>query len=115
MGQRPIGLWPKGKEVIGVSNGKKLYVGNLPYSLTSDQLREMFTEAGSIVDVVVISDRATGRSKGFGFVEFATDAEAAKAVEMLNGKDIQGRPLVVNVARPKEENPRPSYGGGNTW
>ena len=101
--------------MITVSNGKKLYVGNLPYSFTSDQLRDLFSQAGAIVDVVVISDRATGRSKGFGFVEFATDAEAAKAVETLNGKDIEGRPLVVNVARPKEENPRPSYGGGNSW
>ncbi|OGM60148.1 hypothetical protein A2892_03030 [Candidatus Woesebacteria bacterium RIFCSPLOWO2_01_FULL_39_10b] len=96
-----------------MSNGKKLYVGNLPYTLTSDQLRELFAEAGSIADVVVISDRATGRSKGFGFVEFASDAEAAKAVEMFNGKDVQGRPLVVNVARPKEENPRSNYGSGS--
>lgn len=105
------------EEVIGVSNGKKLYVGNLAYTVTSDQLRDLFAPAGSITDVVVISDRATGRSKGFGFVEFASDEEAAKAIEMFNNKDIQGRPLVVNVARPKEENPRQrgGYGGGNMW
>lgn len=96
------------------SNSKKLYVGNLAYGVTSDQLRDLFSQAGTITDVVVISDRATGRSKGFGFVEFATEAEAAKAVEMLNNSDVQGRPMVVNVAKPKGESPRRDS-GGSMW
>ena len=91
---------------------KKLYVGNLGYEVTVEQLRELFSPAGNITDIVIIPDRATGRSKGFGFVEFATDAEAKKAVDMFHGKDFMGRDLVVNIARPKEDRPqRPSYGG----
>lgn len=79
---------------------KKLYVGNLSYSVTSDQLREHFGQAGTVVDAVVISDRQSGRSKGFGFVEFEKEEEANKAIEMFNGKDMDGRNLVVNEARP---------------
>lgn len=82
---------------------KKLYVGNLAYSITQDQLREHFAAAGTVADAVVITDRETGRGRGFGFVEMATDAEAKKAIEMFNGKDMDGRALVVNEARPKTE------------
>jgi len=78
----------------------KLYVGNLPYSATTDQLREYFATAGNVVDAVVITDRSSGRSKGFGFVEFEKEEDAKKAVETFNGKDFEGRNLVVNEARP---------------
>lgn len=82
----------------------KLYVGNLPYSITSEQLKEIFSEAGEVVDAVVIVDKYSQRSKGFGFVEFSSEEVAQKAIEMFNEKEIEGRPLVVNVARPREEN-----------
>jgi len=89
----------------------KLYVGNLDYSVTGDQLKEMFAQAGTVADAVVISDRYSGRSKGFGFVEMSTDEEAKKAIETFNGKDFQGRNLVVNEARPREaREPRPGEG-----
>lgn len=83
---------------------KKLYVGNLPYSVNSDELRKVFSEFGEVVDVVVISDKYSGRSKGFGFVTFATEDMARKAVEAMNGKEMGGRNLVVNVARPPKQN-----------
>lgn len=86
---------------------KKLYVGNLEYSVTGDQLGEHFAEAGKVVDAVVISDKYSGRSKGFGFVEMESDAEAKKAIEMFNGKDFQGRNIVVNEARPRESREEP--------
>ena len=82
---------------------KKLYVGNLPYKITSDELNSLFTEFGDIVDAVVITDRASGRSKGFGFVEFADEAVAQKAVDAMNGKEMEERKLVVNFARPHRE------------
>lgn len=82
---------------------KKLYVGNLSYTVTTDELKTHFVQAGTVTDCVVITDRRTGRSKGFGFVEFEKDEEANKAIEMFNGKDYQGRNLVVNEARPKME------------
>lgn len=81
----------------------KLYVGNLDYGVTGEQLSEMFSQAGSVVSGVVITDRQSGRSKGFGFVEMSNEDEAKKAIEMFNGKDLQGRNMVVNVARPKIE------------
>ena len=81
-------------------NKKKLYVGNLSYNTTSDALKTAFGEFGEIVDAVIITDRNTGRSKGFGFVEFADEAMAQKAMEAMNGKDLDGRNLVVNFARP---------------
>jgi cold-inducible RNA-binding protein len=87
--------------VILVAN--KLYVGNLPYTVTSDTLKTHFAAAGAVIDAVVISDSRTGRSKGFGFVEYGKDEEAKKAIEMFNGKDMEGRNLVVNEARPKKE------------
>ena len=84
-------------------NKKKLYVGNLPYTVTSDSLKTTFSEYGDIVDAVVITDRASGRSKGFGFVEFADEKAAQKAVEEMNGKEMEDRKLVVNFARPPRE------------
>lgn len=85
---------------------KKLYVGNLPYSADDQALGDHFAQAGTVASAAVIVDRMTGRSKGFGFVEFDDDAEADKAVEMFDGQDMDGRPLRVNEARPKEERPR---------
>jgi len=82
---------------------KKLYVGNLDYSVVDDQLAELFTQAGKVESAVVISDQRSGRSKGFGFVEMSSEKEAKKAIEMFNGKDFQGRSIVVNEARPREE------------
>ena len=81
----------------------RLYVGNLPWSASDDSLREFFAGAGTVSSATVISDRDSGRSKGFGFVEMSTEEEAQKAIEMFNGKDMDGRPIVVNIARPKEE------------
>lgn len=82
---------------------KKLYVGNLLYEITQEDLRELFSKAGKVVDAVVISDKYTGRSKGFGFVEMETEEEAKEAVKMFNEKDYKGRNLTVNPARPKRE------------
>jgi RNA recognition motif-containing protein len=90
----------------------KLYVGNLDYSVTGDQLAELFAQAGTVASATVISDRNSGRSKGFGFVEMSNDEEAKKAIEMFNGKDLQGRDMVVNEARPQEpRNFQPRRGG----
>ena len=83
-----------------------LFVGNLPYQMTSDDLAQTFAQAGTVVSAKVISDKYSGRSRGFGFVEMSSDEEAKKAIEMFNGKDVSGRPLVVNEARPREERPR---------
>lgn len=82
---------------------KKLYVGNLPWSATADSLKQLFSQFGEVVDAVVITDRMSGRSKGFGFVTFANDSDAEKAVADMNGKDVEGRQIVVNVARPREQ------------
>jgi len=81
----------------------KLYVGNLPYSLNQDGLKELFSQAGEVTEAVVIADKFSGRSKGFGFVTMTDDAAAEKAVEMFNGKEVEGRPLTVNVARPMQK------------
>ncbi len=90
----------------------RLYVGNLPYSTGDDQLRDLFAQAGTVTSAQVIQDRISGRSKGFGFVEMSSDAEAQAAIETFNGKDYEGRNLVVNEARPME--PRaPRQGGGS--
>ena len=82
---------------------KKLFVGSLPWSLSSHSLRELFAQYGEIVDAVIISDSATGRSKGFGFITFANEADAAKAQSEMNGKDVEGRSVVVNFAKPRED------------
>jgi len=84
---------------------KKLYVGSLSYSTTNDGLKEAFSQFGTVESAVVITDRDSGRSKGFGFVEMTTDEEAAAAIEGLNGKELDGREIAVNEARPKEERP----------
>jgi RNA recognition motif-containing protein len=94
---------------------KKLYVGNLPYSTTDDELRELFGQFGSVTSVQVMIDRETNRSRGFGFVEMAEGAD--QAITNLNGNEYQGRTLTVNEARPREERPRggggrPGGGGG---
>lgn len=96
---------------------KKLYVGGLPYSTTDDQLKEAFGQAGSVSSAIIIMDKMSGRSKGFGFVEFASDDDATKAIDMMNGKDFGGRTLTVNEARPMEERPRrdSNRGGGGDW
>ena len=80
---------------------KKLFVGNLPYTTTSEDLGQMFAQAGTVESATVITDRMSGRSKGFGFVEMSSDEEVAKAIETLNGTEIEGRKIVVNEARPK--------------
>jgi len=80
----------------------KLYVGNLDYAVTGEQLKEHFSQAGTVVDAVVITDKYSGRSKGFGFVELSSEEEAKKAIEMFDGKDFQGRAIKVNEARSRE-------------
>ncbi len=87
---------------------KKLYVGGLPYSTTDQELQAAFGQAGNVESVAIITDRMTGRSKGFGFVEMVTDADAEAAIALWDGKDFGGRTLTVNVARPKEERPAAS-------
>lgn len=84
----------------------KLFVGSLAWATNDDSLKEFFSAAGTVVSANVIVDRDTNRSKGFGFVEMSSDEEAKKAVEELNGKELDGRPIVVNEARPREERPR---------
>lgn len=81
----------------------KLYVGNLPYSTTEDDLQTLFAQAGTVVSVSLIKDRDTGSSKGFGFVEMSNQTEAEKAIRMFNGYSIENRELKVNIARPREE------------
>ena len=100
---------------------KKLYVGGLPYATTDTELRDAFSQVGAVESAVIIMDKMSGRSKGFGFVEMASDEDAQKAIEQWNGKDFGGRTLTVNEARPMEERPRRDarsggnggYGGGN--
>ncbi|MEK6629318.1 MAG: RNA-binding protein [Acidobacteriota bacterium] len=92
--------------------GCKLYVGNLPYSCTDDELRTLFGQAGAVASVQVMRDTATGRARGFGFVEMATEEAAQKAVADLNQFDMQGRALVVNEARPKGSGGSFGAGGG---
>ena len=92
---------------------KKLYVGNLSFQVTDADLNKMFSDIGQVESVQIITDRDTGRSKGFGFVEMSDDAAAAKAIEQLNGKEVNGRALTVNEARPKESGgSRGGFGGG---
>ncbi len=89
---------------------QKLYVGGLPYSTTQADLQSHFSAAGAVVSTQIITDKMTGKSRGFGFVEMETEEDAQKAVDMFNGQDFGGRTLTVNVARPMSEGPR---GGGN--
>ena len=92
--------------------GNKLYVGNLAYSVRDESLQSAFSEFGTVTSAKVMMDRETGRSKGFGFVEMGSDAEAQAAINGMNGQALEGRPLVVNEARPREERPGGFGGGG---
>ena len=90
--------------------GRKLYVGNLPYSVNQQSLEEMFSQFGAVDSVNVVTDRDTGQSKGFGFVEMSSNAEAQQAIQGLNGSSLEGREIKVNEAKPKA--PRDNRGGG---
>lgn len=94
----------------GQTNPAKMFVGNLPYRITEDDIRQAFSQFGTVTDVRLITDRATGRAKGFGFVEMSSAEEANAAVEGMSGKDLQGRNIVVNIARPMAPRaPRPDF------
>lgn len=92
---------------------KRLFVGGLPYETTNQQLEELFVQAGTVESATVITDRYSGRGKGFGFVEMATEEEAKKAIEMFNGYSFNGRSIVVNEARPQEDRGNRGGGGGS--
>ncbi len=94
-------------------NSNKLYVGGLPYQVTEDKLREIFSAHGTVESATVISDRMTGRSRGFGFVEMSSQEEAQAAIDTLNGTDLEGRKLTVNEAKPRQ--PRSGGGGGGGY
>lgn len=91
----------------------KLFVGSLSWGVNDDMLNEFFAQAGTVASAKVITDRDSGRSKGFGFVEMSNDDEAKKAVDELNGKELDGRAINVSEARPREERPRRDFGGNN--
>src|SRR5437667_5093852 len=93
--------------------GKKLYVGNMSYDVDSSALEQMFAPHGTVQSAQIITDRDTGKSKGFGFVEMSSDAEAQAAISAMNGQDHGGRALTVNEAKPREERPRSGGGGGS--
>ncbi len=90
----------------------KLYVGNLSHSATEEDVRTLFAQAGAVKSVVIIKDRDTGRSKGFGFVEMESAEDAQNAISKFHGTQFQERTLTVNIARPREERPRSGFGGG---
>ena len=95
---------------------KNLYVGGLPYSVTEDKLRELFEPHGTVESAKVITDKYTDRSRGFGFVEMSTQQEAEQAIQSLNGTELDGRSLIVNVSKPRENRPRGGGGGSrNSW
>ncbi len=83
-----------------------IYVGNLSYKMTDEDLRKLFSDFGTVAESKIVSDRDTGRSKGFGFVEMPNQAEGEEAIRQLNGKEIEGRSINVNIAKPKEDKPR---------
>jgi len=95
--------------------GRKLYVGNLPYSATQQTLEETFGQFGTVDSANVITDRDTGQSKGFGFVEMSSESEAQKAIQELNGTNLDGRDLKVNEAKPKAPRDNRGGGGGGRW
>jgi RNA recognition motif-containing protein len=95
--------------------GNKLYVGNLAYSVRDDSLLQAFAQFGTVTSAKVMMDRETGRSKGFGFVEMSSDAEAQSAINGMNGQALEGRAVVVNIARPREERPGGFGGGGGGY
>ncbi len=92
--------------------GNNLFVGNLPYDVDDAQLSEVFSQAGTVTSAHVVTDKFSGQSRGYGFVEMSSDAEAAQAVTLLNGRDFRGRPMTVNEARPREERGGFRSGGG---
>ena len=97
-----------------------IYVGNLSYQTTEDELRDLFAEFGDVVSAKLIVDKFTGQSKGFGFVEMSNNSEAQKAMDELNGRDVNGRNITVNQARPRQDRSRGGgggrgYGGGNRY
>jgi RNA recognition motif-containing protein len=102
-----------GRLFFGGEMDNKLYVGNLPWSTTEEDLRGMFAQAGNVVSVSLIKDRDTGRSKGFAFVELSTQAEAEKAVSLFNNTPLDNRTFKVNLARPKEDSGKFQRSGGN--
>ena len=91
--------------------GNKLYVGGLPYAVTGDRLQEIFADHGTVESATVVSDKFTGQSRGFGFVEMSSGEEAQKAIDSLNGTQLDGRTLTVNEAKPMQK--RDGFGGGN--
>jgi cold-inducible RNA-binding protein len=91
----------------------KLYVGNLPFNTTENELQELFSQAGAVQEVMLMQDKFTGKSRGFAFVTMGSDADAQKAIAEINGKTLEGRALTVNEARPRE--PRPPGGGGGGY
>ncbi|MDP2934162.1 MAG: RNA-binding protein [bacterium] len=91
---------------------KKLYVGGLSYDTTEDAVKELFSQAGTVETATIIIDRMSNRSKGFGFVEMSSDEEAEKAIKMFNGKELDGRNLIVNEARPMESRPKRDFDRG---
>ena len=91
---------------------KNIFVGNLSFSATEDMVRSLFEKYGAVERVNIVTDRVTGQARGFGFVEMTNDAEAVKAINALNGMDLEGRTLSVNEARPKTDRPRDRPGGG---
>lgn len=97
--------------------GNNLFVGNLPYDVDDAQLSEVFSQAGTVTSAHVVTDKFSGQSRGYGFVEMSSDAEAAQAVTLLNGRDFRGRPMTVNEARPREERGgfRSGGGGGRSY
>src|SRR5262245_33607607 len=106
-------MWNRARRVFrSPSMGKKLYVGNLAYGVSDSDLDQMFAAHGTVLSAQVIMDRDTGRSKGFGFVEMSSDQEAQAAIAALNGKEIDGRTLTVNEARPREDRGGRGGGGG---
>jgi cold-inducible RNA-binding protein len=92
--------------------GTKLYVGNLPFNTTENELQELFAQAGAVQEVTLMQDRFTGKSRGFAFVTMGSDEDAQNAISKLNGQSIEGRPLTVNEARPRESRPPGGGGGG---
>lgn len=93
----------------------KIYVGNLSFRTTQQELEDLFTNYGSVQEAAVVTDRETGRSRGFGFITMPDDGEASAAIEALNGTEIEGRTLTVNEARPKTDRPRTGGGGGGGY
>lgn len=93
-------------------SSSKLYVGNLPFRVTEEELRDLFGAHGEVVNATIVMDRDTGRPRGFGFIEMSNDDEAQAVIQNLDGKDFMGRSLKVNVAQPRENRPRGGGGGG---